>query len=393
MKACTACHNLCRFVPRPPACDMPASMTNCLSLFGSSRIEAQQFLLAGIAVVLGPDQADWAFELVGVHHRHVDGHVEIGAARHCAAEFQLVVRQRLGHLGLGCAGLVAVEDALDRRERNGPLRVGPILVGDLAAALDLRRVLPRVGEGIEHQPLDAIGLGHGEGARPDRARGLAVHHYAGLARCLLHDRHRRLQVLDAHHDPGMARGARGMAIALVIHGPHVEAALGEIVHHRVVGAARHLQVVAAARGEGRAVHQEQHGLGRAAVAGEPLAVDVEVDGPLLGPVLLRHDLAALRLCGLRAGAACSCRNGYGGRRFEELAARQRRIGRARVLRLHGFLQHWSCDLFRYSTTSCSLMPSARCAVHAVPWTGETPGRMLSLGPTRAGEADLSGRIR
>src|SRR5262245_34533055 len=110
-----------------------------------------------------------------------------------------------------------------------------------------------------------------------------------------------------------------MAVALVVHGPDVEAEGGEVVHHRVVGTARHLQVVAAAAGEGRAVHQEQHRLGRVAVPDRAFAVEVEIDAALLGPVLLGGDGVALGGGRARNEGGGGCGNGGGARCLHDLA--------------------------------------------------------------------------
>jgi len=80
---------------------------------------------------------------------------------------------------------------------------------------------------------------------------------------------------------------------------------GELVHHRIRTAARDGQIEGRARGEGRAVHEEQHRQRRLARPrrGGALAEEVEPDGAFLSPVLLAPDGCLsgglLRLCGAR----------------------------------------------------------------------------------------------
>ena len=121
----------------------------------------------------------------------------------------------------------------------------------------------------------------------------------GLAR---HDLDRRFQVLDAARDVGIALGAPGLPVVLVIHGPHVEAVAREHVHQRIFALARDLQVEHPKR-DRRAVHQEQHRqrcLARLRRA-DALAEHVERDVALLGPVFAAPDfgLGRVRLGGER----------------------------------------------------------------------------------------------
>ena len=77
---------------------------------------------------------------------------------------------------------------------------------------------------------------------------------AGLAG---HDLGRGLQILDAAGDIGIAGGAAGLAVILMVHGPAIEAMAGELVHHRIFAIARHVEIEHP-RGHRRAMHEEQH---------------------------------------------------------------------------------------------------------------------------------------
>ena len=98
---------------------------------------------------------------------------------------------------------------------------------------------------------------------------------------------RRLEVLHAAGDVGVAFGPRGAAVALVIDRPHVVAPAREDVHHRVLAAAGDGEVEARARGDRRAVDEEEDGSGRRPRRrrARSLAEEREPDGALAGPVL------------------------------------------------------------------------------------------------------------
>ena len=144
------CQSRWRWLPiMPPPCVMPCTNTNDLSLAASVRKKRNSSSSLALPSCSGRTRQIGQVEPRRVHHRHVDGHVEIGAARHAVAELQLVVGQRLDQRRIGLAGHVAVEDVLHLRHAERPARVGPVEIRLLAAALDLGRVLARVGEGVQ----------------------------------------------------------------------------------------------------------------------------------------------------------------------------------------------------------------------------------------------------
>ena len=84
------------------------------------------------------------------------------------------------------------------------------------------------------------GLALREGAGADSARRFPKHVNFALAGLALHYRNCGFQVLDAACDIGVARGLRRMAIAFMIHGPYVEARVGEksIIEYSLPGTSR-----------------------------------------------------------------------------------------------------------------------------------------------------------
>src|SRR5258708_34397163 len=64
-----------------------------------------------------------------------------------------------------------------------------------------------------------------------------------------------LQILDAAGDIGIARGAAGLAVILVVHGPAVEAVARELVHHGIFAFAGNVEIEYP-RGHRRTVDKE-----------------------------------------------------------------------------------------------------------------------------------------
>ena len=79
-----------------------------------------------------------------------------------------------------------------------------------------------------------------------------------LARLFQNHGHRRLQVLDAVSNVGIARAHRGVAVAFEIHRPDVVAVAGELIHQRVFAMPRNIEVEARPGRDRRSVHQKQH---------------------------------------------------------------------------------------------------------------------------------------
>jgi hypothetical protein len=118
---------------------------------------------------------------------------------------------------------------------------------------------------------------------------------------------RDLQILDPAGDVGVTRGAPGLAVILMVHGPAVEAVAGEFVHDGIFAKAGHVQIEHP-RGHRRAMDEKQDrprglaGPGRA----KPLAIDPQRHVALLRPVFPTPDFALgnRRLCTLRGYCIC-----------------------------------------------------------------------------------------
>jgi hypothetical protein len=122
------------------------------------------------------------------------------------------------------------------------------------------------------------------------------------SRLARHNVHRGGEIDDAAGDVGVVAGAAGAAVAVMIHGPHVETMPREHVHGGVFAAARNGEIEAGAGRVRRAVHEEKNRQRRLARLRclQTLAIEVEREVPLLGPVFAAPYLAG------RAGLTDRC---------------------------------------------------------------------------------------
>jgi hypothetical protein len=106
---------------------------------------------------------------------------------------------------------------------------------------------------------------------------------------------RDLQILGATGDVGITRGAAGLAVVLVIHGPAVEAVACERVQRGILALARHVEIEHPRR-HGRTVDEEHDRSRRLARLGraDPLAKHPQRNVALPGPVFAAPDFTALR---------------------------------------------------------------------------------------------------
>ena len=70
------------------------------------------------------------------------------------------------------------------------------------------------------------------------------------------DFNRRLEILNAALDVGIAGGTPGLAVILVVHGPAVEAIAGELVHDGVLAMSGDVEIEHP-RGDRRTMDEEQ----------------------------------------------------------------------------------------------------------------------------------------
>ena len=141
---------------------------------------------------------------------------------------------------------VAAEDRADHAGVALAPRIGAQLIDVLLPPRDLRRAVALVGEGGEDQPVDALGLRlrvrRRRGCRRTTCRKNAS--FAGRSPA-----RRRATAASRSSTPlamsELFAGTAGMAIAVMVHGPHVVAVTGEHIHQRIFALAGHGQVVAA----------------------------------------------------------------------------------------------------------------------------------------------------
>ena len=211
----------------------------------------------GDAVIFAAHQQHRGQHFFRMHHRQIGGHVEISPGRNLVAELHLGIRQRLDRGGIAGAGLVAGGDRADHLA-VALAHVVRAEIGQLLGAFcQRRRAFALIGEGGEYQPVAALRRDHGIGAGAQRAGGFAEEMEFLLAGLAGDDFGRGFEILSAAGDIGIARGAAGLAVVLMVHGPAIEAIGSERIHHGPFALARHVQIEHP-RGHRRAVHEEQH---------------------------------------------------------------------------------------------------------------------------------------
>ena len=189
------------------------------------------------------------------------------------------------------------EDGADHIGVALAARIGAQFSDLVAPPLDFRRAFTFVSGSGEHQAVDVLRHILRELRRADAARGFTEEVKLAAPGLGQQHRHSRLEVLDTTGDIGVVAGTAGIAEAVMIHGPDVEAGASELVHERIV-LARHLEVITGTRRQRRAVHQEQHRQrGRAGSwRADTLAPQVEFHIAFVGPVFTAPDFGG---CGLR----------------------------------------------------------------------------------------------
>src|SRR5262249_27572533 len=159
------------------------------------------------------------------------GHMEISAARDLLAELEFRGDDRLGYRHvIARAVSVAGEDRANH---------GGIALAAIVAAVELDLPLPPadlwragafIGEGDQHQRLDPLRLGLRKRGGANGARGGAVEMHLRLPGFACDHRYRGFEILDAAGDIGIIARTARVAIAVVIHGPHVVAVAREYIH-------------------------------------------------------------------------------------------------------------------------------------------------------------------
>src|SRR5262249_24782063 len=141
----------------------------------------------------------------------------------------------------------AVSFAGEDRANHGGIALAAIMAAVeldlLLPPVDLWRASAFIGESDQHQPLDPFRLGLHKSGGADGARGRAGEMHLGLPGCACDHRYRGFEILDAAGDIGIIPRAARVAIAVVIHGPHVVAVAREYVHERILALARDAEVV------------------------------------------------------------------------------------------------------------------------------------------------------
>ena len=206
-------------------------------------------------------------DLQRVDHRQARAHVDVGAVGHRVVERQDRVGERFDRGRVGAIGMVALEDrahecAVDRAALGSPGTPAASCAAAPASGC-LRRSRRRRRAPGATRARDGAARTARRAARPTRCRRSRKLAIAARAKDVVGGRG---QVVGAVGDvAGDVALLVAAAIALHVDAPADEAALGEPVHHRRVGPARHGEVEGRLRGHRRAVH-EQHrrlALGRA----------------------------------------------------------------------------------------------------------------------------------
>src|SRR5262249_54733908 len=167
-----------------------------------------------------------------------------GPGRDLFAELEFDGNDGLGH-GHVIARRVAVAGE-DRADHGRVALAAAMVAGELdlpRAIADLRRAGAFVGESGPHPPGDPLGLALRRRGGADGTGGGAVEMHLRLSGLPRHHRHRGFEVLDATGHVGIVAGTAGIAVAVVVHGPHVVAVAREYVHERVLALARHGEII------------------------------------------------------------------------------------------------------------------------------------------------------
>ena len=180
---------------------------------------------------------------VGIDHRQVGAHVDVGARRHRVVEGEDRVRERLDDLVVGRARMVPREDAAHEGPVDRTPVPGPELGQPLPPLHQRRAPLARPHEGVQRQAPDALRVALGEQGRAESARRDAVRQVRADAAGSGDVVRRHRQVVGAGRDVGVdvAMLVRP-PVALHVHAPRVVAQTGEVVHRRGVRPARDLEV-------------------------------------------------------------------------------------------------------------------------------------------------------
>src|SRR6202020_2439469 len=173
------------------------------------------------------------------------------------------VGQRLDSGEFAGARLVAGGDRADHLAVTLAHVVGAIIVELLGTLDESGCTIALVRESGQHKTIDAVRLDLRKRAGTDRASGFTEEVVLLPPGFLGKDVKRGLEIFDTALDVGIARGPPGLAVVLVIHGPAVKPVTGELVHYGIFAATFDVNIEAARRHR-RAVHEEQHRLGRVA---------------------------------------------------------------------------------------------------------------------------------
>ena len=256
-------------------CDLGPLVVGVLIDSRDDRGIVRSVVVVGAVVVVERRHREQGVWIEGVNPGERDIAIRLALGiMYLVAERHLRIRQRLDRGGIAGTRLVAGGDRPDHVAIALAHVVRAVIIELLGALGQGRRSLALVGEGGEHQPIDALGRDHGIGPGTQRSGGLAEEMEflpTGLAR---DDFDRGLEVLHAAGDIGISGGAARLAVILVIHGPAVETVTGELVHDGIFAVARHFDVERP-RGDRGAVHEEEYrprglaGLRRP----QPLAID------------------------------------------------------------------------------------------------------------------------
>ena len=200
----------------------------------------------------------WHVQLFRIHQRQTRAHVDIGAGGHGIIKRQNGIGKRR-HGGLiGGVRMIAIEYAL----HEGVIDRTTIFCNEIRQFLlalgQGRAALAGPDKGIQRQTRHALRMPLGKHRCLQCTRGNAVDQKllrtGGAGDVVGRSRQIVSAVLDIEIDIAVLVG---QSIALVVHGPGVEATRSKPVHRRGIGTPRHLQIEGRTRSHGRAMH-EQH---------------------------------------------------------------------------------------------------------------------------------------
>ena len=203
------------------------------------RVEAGDIFVGGDAIVFGTHDQYRAQHFFRIDQRQFGDHINVGAVRHRVAVFQFGFGDHFTQHRLGRTRMIAGEYRGVELGIDFPHIALQQFGQAFGALLQRRRILAGPDERIDDQFLDMLRMKIGESPRAQCARRLAEKRRLCFAGDFFYHRHCRREIFHAAMNIRKPAGAIRVAIAFVIHRPHVVSQPREMFHERIIAAIGH----------------------------------------------------------------------------------------------------------------------------------------------------------